>query len=315
MTRRPDRGIPLVHIIILNWNGLADTTACLESVKGITYPNYRVVIVDNGSSQDDGERLLEAFDDYIYLIRNRENLGFVGGCNVGIRHALAEGAAYVLLLNNDTIVEPDFLDKLVAAGLAHPTIGILGPKIYLGTDRRTLWSAGGWVDPITSFTFKNTQQEPYHFYAELVKAGYIMGAAILIRRNVIEKVGLLDERFFAYNEEIEYCVRARRAGFDSVLVTSSVIYHRPGSSSKHVSPLQHYYMARNSYLKMRAIFADKERRFFYGVVFVTMVNFIDMARAFRDEGWAGWPRAWAIVLGVWDALILHRFGKTKRYPH
>jgi GT2 family glycosyltransferase len=306
---------PLVTIIILNWNGIADTTACLNSLKKITYPNFRVIVVDNGSRDNEGARLKKLFGDSIEVVRNEDNLGYTGGNNVGIRRALDDGTDFVLLLNNDTTVEPDFLDRLVTAAEKHPTIGILGPKIYLDEGRRTLWSAGGWVDPITSFCHRNPQEEPYRFYAELVRTGYVIGAAMLIRREVLRKVGLLDERFFAYEEDIEYCVRARRAGFDSVLVTTSVAYHTPGSSVKNRLPLQPYYQTRNSYLRMRAIFADNRRRFLYGAVFTTMVNCINVMRAFRDEGWSGWPRVWAIVRGMCDALVLRRYGKTRRYPH
>ncbi len=306
---------PLVYTVILNWNGLADTTACLDSLKKVTYPDYRVVVVDNGSKDNEGLLLKEIFGNYVHLIQNAENLGFVGGNNIGIRHALDKRAHYVLLLNNDTTVEPDFLNRLVAAGETYPTIGILGPKVYLDRDRRMLWSAGGLIDYITSFTYKNTQAEPYNFYSEVVRVGYIIGAAMLIKREVIEKIGLLDERFFAYEEDIEYCVRAYRHNYDSALVTTSVVYHSPGSSTQAVPELPYYYQNRNSYLKMRAIFADNEHRIFYGTIFMMVVNLINMTRAFRDEGWAGWRRAWAAALGMWDALATRRFGKTKRFPH
>ena len=122
---------PKVSIIILNWNGLEDTIECLESLKKITHPNYEVIVVDNGSEGNDAQMLQERFGDYIHIIRNDKNYGFAGGANIGMRYVLNNSAAdYVLLLNNDTVVDPEFLTELVKVAEADPAIGITGGKIY-----------------------------------------------------------------------------------------------------------------------------------------------------------------------------------------
>ena len=140
---------PRVGIIILNWNGIADTVECLESVKKITYPKYDVVLVDNGSTGDDAEVLKEKYGDYIHLLCNSENLGFAGGVDVGLRYAMGTiHPAYFLLLNNDTVVAPDFLDELVKVAESDETIGIVGPRIYYYDYRgenNILWFAGGKI--------------------------------------------------------------------------------------------------------------------------------------------------------------------------
>ena len=122
---------PKVAIVILNWNGLADTLECLDSLQKIVYPNYVVVVIDNGSNGNDAEIIKKKFGDFVFVIEEEKNLGFAGGCNEGIRWALHSGAKYVLLLNNDTVVDPNFLIELVNVAQNDPQIGIVGPKVYL----------------------------------------------------------------------------------------------------------------------------------------------------------------------------------------
>ena len=116
---------PEVSIIILNWNGLEDTIECLESLKKITYPNYKLIIVDNGSEGNDVAVLRHRFGSYIHIIEKDKNYGFTEGNNIGMRYALKGEARYILLLNNDTIVDPDFLSNLIKVAAGDPKIGLL----------------------------------------------------------------------------------------------------------------------------------------------------------------------------------------------
>lgn len=153
---------PNVAIITLNWNGLADTVECLTLLQSVTYPDFKVYVVDNGSDHDEAGEIERGFGGFIGVVRNPENYGFAKGNNIGIAHALARGADYVLLLNNDTVVKPDFLDVLVDTAQAH-NAGIVGPKIlYYNSDE--ISAAGGTIhwfsrfiarhvtDPITAVT-------------------------------------------------------------------------------------------------------------------------------------------------------------------
>lgn len=245
--------MPRVTIIVLNWNGLADTLECLESLAGLDYPSYEVVVVDNGSTDGSVEAVRGRFPQ-VTLIENGENLGFTGGNNVGLRHALAGGADYALLLNNDTEVAPDFLHCLVEAMEADPLAGIAGPTIYYHERPDLVWSAGGAIDWRRGKTWMvglNTPEAGQ--LGDLPRqVDFVTGCALLVKRAVVEQVGMLDERFFAYYEEAEWCVRARRAGFRITHVPQARVWHKIPLDARDTSPSVHYYMTRNRLLFFKA---------------------------------------------------------------
>ena len=243
---------PRVAIIILNWNGLRDTIACLESLSRLDYPHYQVVVVDNGSTDGSVEAIQGRFPEAT-LIENGENLGFTGGNNVGLRYALTQGADYALLLNNDTEVAPDFLSRLVQAAEADPRIGVAGPTLYYYARPDLIWSAGGAIDWRHGQTRMVGLNEPEsgQFGTAPREVDFVTGCALLIKRAVMERVGLLDERFFAYYEEAEWCVRAQRAGFRVVNVPMAKVWHKIPLDARDHSPLVHYYMTRNRLLFLK----------------------------------------------------------------
>jgi GT2 family glycosyltransferase len=245
-------GFPQVVIVVLNWNGLADTLECLESLARLDYPAYEVVVVDNDSTDGSAEAIREQFPE-VTLIENRENLGFTGGNNVGLRYALARGTDYALLLNNDTKVAPDFLRHMVEASEADPTVGIAGPTIYYHERPDIIWSAGGVIDwrrGSTQMVGLNERDEGQLGQVPRT-VDFVTGCALLVRRAVLEQAGLLDERFFAYYEETEWCVRATRAGFKIVHVPLAHIWHKISPAAQADSPLVHYYMTRNRLLFLK----------------------------------------------------------------
>ena len=243
---------PRVAIIVLNWNGLSDTLDCLKSLAQLDYPNHRVVVVDNGSTDGSVSIIREQFPK-MTLIENSENMGYAGGNNVGLHHVMAQGEDYALLLNNDTVVDPGFARVLVDAAEAEPTVGIAGPTIYYHECPDVIWSAGGgidWQQGSTRMVGLNERDEG-QFGAEPRAVDFIAGCAMLVRRAVLEQAELLDERFFAYYEETEWCVRAARVGFQIVHVPLAHIWHKISPAAQADSPLVHYYMTRNRLLFLK----------------------------------------------------------------
>ena len=198
---------PLVYIILLNWNGWQDTVSCFESLQGLNYGNCRIVIVDNASTDNSVYHIREKYSD-LEVIENNTNLGFSGGCNVAIRRALEQGADYVWLLNNDTLVHQECLGAMVMCAQQDSDIGAVGSVIHRMDEPNTVeaWG-GGWVSVWTGRSGHLTSPQ------ELLELDYINGASLLIPRRTLESVGLLDERFFLYYDDCDYGLRfGRRVG-------------------------------------------------------------------------------------------------------
>lgn len=251
--------LPRVVIVILNWNGMQFTLDCLESLGGLDYPTVEVMVVDNGSADKSVSAIRERFPA-VTVLENGENLGFTGGNNVGLRYALAQGADYGLLLNNDTEVAPDFLRRLVNAAEADTCIGMAGPTIYYYEQPDVIWSAGGSIDwrrGSTRMVGVNERDEG-QMGTEPRTVDFVTGCAMLVRRSVMERVGLFDERFFAYYEETEWCVRAGRAGYKAVHVPLARIWHKISPSTRADSSMVHYYMTRNRLLFLKTTGAGPE---------------------------------------------------------
>jgi len=240
-----------VFVLILHYGEQEDTLECLKSLENLDYPDFEVLAIDN----DPGHRLGDLVFNYkITKITNAENLGFSGGNNAGIKYALEHGADYILLLNNDTVIKPDFLKILVEAGEKDEKIGVLGPLIYkLGTNE--LHFAGGkinWLytkaNHITNLEFKIRNSE---------FSDYITGACLLIKRKVVEKIGLMPEDYFLYFEDAQWCLKARRAGFFCKVVKEAKISHKVSKNTQEYSFSYIYYQYRNG-----LILAKKNAPFF-----------------------------------------------------
>lgn len=247
---------PKVSIILLNCNNEHFTIDCLQSLKHVTYPNIEPVVVDNGSKVESIQKLKSAFP-HTLLLENGKNLGFTGGNNVGVRYALDHGADYVMLLNNDTIVAPDMFDILVEVMENDKTIGITGPMIYFYDAPDVIWSVGGKIN------WNNGQTQMLGLYEEdkgqygLVpqQTDFVTGCALMVRRDVWEKAGLLDDNFFIYYEETEWCVRATtRTGCKIMYVPAAMMWHKIPLEARANSIGYYYYMTRN-----RLLFLHKSR--------------------------------------------------------
>ena len=226
---------PKVSIIVLNWNGWKDTIECLKSLNKITYSNYEIIIVDNGST-DESVKCLEKLKK-IKLILNKENLGFAEGNNVAIRRVLKENKSdFILLLNNDTVVEKNFLTKLVKTAQKEKKIGIVGPKIYYHDKRNVIQSAGSKINLYLG-KFPRVKSE------KNTAVDFVIGACLLIKTEVIRKIGLLDKRYFLLFEDTDWCFRAQKAGYLVLYVPNSTIWHKTSQSVKKISEV--YYYTRN----------------------------------------------------------------------
>ncbi|MCL0070509.1 glycosyltransferase family 2 protein [Dehalococcoidia bacterium] len=243
---------PKVSIIILNWNGLEDTIECLESLKKITYPNYEVIVVDNGSEGNDVEVLKERFGDYIHIIQNDKNYGFAAGNNIAIRWLLDNSQPdYFLLLNNDTVVAPEFLTELVKVAESDERIGFSGPKTYYYDFPNRIQSAGAKINMRWGrAALIGKKQIDVGQYDKERQVDYVSGCCLLIKHQVIEKVGLLDESYFCYWEENDWCLRGYKAGYKSIYVPKANIWHKIAASDRGKASAWHYF-AKNRFLFMR----------------------------------------------------------------
>lgn len=254
-----------VAIVILNWNGKKDTMECLKSLRKLHAKNYelKIIVVDNGST--DGSvadfKKVTGFDNF-KILENKENTGFAAGNNTGIKQALLDNADYIVLLNNDTVVKEDLIDKFLEAADRHKTAGILTPKIYFypgfeyHKDRytksergRVIWYAGGVID------WNNVYGSNYGVddtdigqYSKELEYDFATGACMFVKREVFEKVGLFDERYYLYLEDTEFSQRAKRSGFKIMFVPEAVLWHKVSQSSAIGGQLNDYFITRNRLL-------------------------------------------------------------------
>jgi GT2 family glycosyltransferase len=240
---------PSVVIIILNWDGLADTLACLGSLSHLDYPAHEILVVDNGSQDGSAVAIREAYPQ-IQVIETGENLGYVGGNNLGLEYACARNAAYALLLNNDTEVSADFLSKMVELAESDSKIGVVGPTIYYAEPGDMIWSAGGKLDWRSGLTLLDgMDQIDRGQYGEAPRpVDFVTGCALLVKIPVVKEVGKLDSRFFAYFEENEWCLRVTQAGYKIYHLPTAKIWHKISPDHREHSPQVYYYMTRNRLL-------------------------------------------------------------------
>lgn len=225
--------LPKVSIVLVNWNNIGDSMECLDSLGRCVYRNCDVTVVDNGSDGDDARLLRERYGDTIRIIENERNIGFAGGCNLGIRDALDTGADYVLLLNNDTVVPPHFLDELIGVVEGQRDVGIAGGKILCQEFPELIWSAGGTIDYRSGSTpVRGSGEIDDGRFDEEGEVDWICSCFMLVARDVWERVGLLDERFFFGWEDADLCVRASKSGYRILYVPGSVVWHKAFGESK-----------------------------------------------------------------------------------
>jgi GT2 family glycosyltransferase len=278
--------LPRVWLVILNWNGLQDTLECLESCEKLSYPNVQKLLVDNGSTDGSASVVRKRFPD-VEVIETGCNLGFAGGNNVGIRHALENGADFIWLLNNDTVVEPDALSALVAVMEGERTAGMVGSKIRYHDAQNRLWYAGACLDQHFPYRcgHRGLNEEDRGLYDDVGETGYVTGCSLLVRRELIEHIGLLDEGLFLYFEDTDWGARARLSGWKLLYAPCSLVLHKASASLGGMeSPRMSYYLARNLLYFVRKNYPGTLFRAFG---FDLMQNVVVMAKKGRMSA-AGW---------------------------
>jgi len=243
----PDR--PLVSVITVNYNQSKVTFDLLESLRKITYPNIEIIVVDNASPNDDADSIKISYPE-ITLIKSHKNLGFAGGNNLGIEKSTGH---YLLFINNDTVVPVDFLEPLVTFFQAHPDAGMVSPKIrYHHTPEMIQYAGYTEINPYTirnhSIGYKEIDNNQYDLDRP---TAFGHGAAMMVPRKVIEKVGMMPDIYFLYYEEIDWGWKIRKAGYQNYYVGHAMIFHKESISTGKNSPLKTYYMARNRILFTR----------------------------------------------------------------
>ncbi len=229
--------IPRVGVVILNWNGADDTIECLASLADSSYTDPEIIVLDNGSVDDSVPRIRAAFPE-VTLLCSPTNVGYAAGSNWGTRVALARGCQYVLLLNNDTVVEPDMIAKMVAAYQTVPDIAFLAAKECRYDDRHILHNIGLRWSPVQCNAYSLCAGQDEREYADLqpVQVDAVSGCAMMFSAEVPRRIGLLDEFFFAYHEDVDWCLRARDAGLRNYCLTDTRVFHKGRKSTQDSSP-------------------------------------------------------------------------------
>ncbi|UII77100.1 glycosyltransferase family 2 protein [Flagellimonas sp. HMM57] len=243
---------PLVSIITINYNESEVTLDLLQSIRELTYQNYEIIVVDNASPNDNPDSIKKKYPE-IHLIKSKENLGFAGGNNLGVKQAKGE---YLLFINNDTIVPKGFIEPLVQKLQDDETIGMVSPKIKFHWDPTLIQYAG--YTPMSHWTIRNNsigyhQKDNGDFDAE-GETQSIHGAAMMVPKSVVEKVGMMTEIYFLYYEEHDWAEMIKRAGYKIYYQPKSYILHKESVSTGKFSPLKTYYISRNRILFARRNF-------------------------------------------------------------
>jgi len=294
---------PKVTILLLNYNGWKDAIECLESVYKITYPNWEIILVDNGSEDGSVSKIkewaagqipveskffeydaegkqIENIEELFYdeetarvkvlkkekewdtllphqklsILRIEKNRGFTGGNNIGIEYILRERKTdYILLLSNDTVVDKEFLTELVKVAASDERIGIVGAVNYYYDKPEKVWFAGGkinfWNGKVHNIGVNEMHKGHYNMIKEV---DYVAGSCFLIKKEVIEKVGMLDHKYFTYWDDAEFCTRVKKAGYKVVYVSRAKIWHKISAVYSGIrNPIRTYYNTRNTFLFMK----------------------------------------------------------------
>lgn len=243
---------PAVCVIIITWNGREDTLACLETIYDQDYGKLDVIVVDNGSEDGTREALTRHFPQ-VQLVTLPENIGAVRGYNVGFRKALEADYPYLFLLNNDTLLAPDCISELVAEAESAPDIGLVMPKIYYAGEPTRIWSIGTRANPLNLEIVQLGQNElDEGQWDEPLDIDDAPFCAVLMKRKMMDEVGLPDEIFYFYYEDMDYCLRARRHGYRLRMAPAATMWHKVSrSSGGSDTPRERYWMARSSVLYFR----------------------------------------------------------------
>jgi GT2 family glycosyltransferase len=296
----------LLSIVVLTWNNFADTAECLHSLRKLNYLRYNVVLVDNGSTDGSIERLQSVFQE-VKIIKNGENLGYAGGNNIGIEYALSKGVDYVLLLNNDTIVDVNLATELVQASHETKNLGIFGCVNYYYDDRKKVQFSGGIFNWKTGDIIDTTRHKIDKGQFQLLKeVDTVAGSCLFFPTTVIKTVGLLDNRYFLTFEESDLCCRVKKAGYKVYTYMGAGIWHKvsvSGQAQKEGLNILKYYAVRNRFLFLTK---NSPKRYLpVSLTYHIARTVVHISKELRKGNMA---QAKLLLFGLIDG-ILCRFGK------
>lgn len=256
----------ILYIVILNYNNTDDTIECLNSVSNIKNVNTKIVLIDNGSDQECVKQLEKSLNDKVVFIKNSKNIGYAAGNNVGIKYAIAQGANYIAILNNDVIVNEHSFDDCINILTNNSTVGIVGPAI-LNYKSDILQSAGAKIDFLRLSTKLNGRNTKYIRQDKQIECDYIGGACLVFTPHLIDYIGYLPEMYFLFWEETEWCVSAKRHGLKVICTLNSSVEHKGSSTINKIKGISGYYMERN-----KVIFSRRNNNMFlFSVSFVVLI--------------------------------------------
>ena len=290
-------------IILLNYNGADDTIECIESIKKSIYKNYEIIVVDNCST-DESVSVLEEYRQktpFIFL-QSESNNGFSAGNNIGIVKAQEQNFDYIMLLNNDTLVTPDFLQELLNAYERVDKGSVLSGTIMYAYEREKIWYAGGSYSEWTAKARHLRMNETVDAIpTEIEEVNFISGCEVLIPIGDIKKVGLMDEDYFLYTEDLDYSIRIKKAGIKMYYVPKSVIYHKVSSSTNKISKMVSYYSVRNKRILIKKHFSFPRKP-----VAILYTNLQSVHRMIKKR------LSFKPAFFGWVDYYKHRFGKSDR---
>lgn len=295
---------PLIVSVVLNWNNFEDTAECLNSLAEIEYKNHEVLVVDNHSTDDSPERIRDKFP-WIHFHRTDHNGGYAYGNNAGIEEALDLGAAYVFVLNNDTTIAPNTVGNLVAVLEDEDEAGIAAPMIYYYDQPNMIQACGSGIDVWKANTrARGHLEQDTGQFDERTRVEHANGAAMMIDRAVFDKIGLFDEDYGYYTEDLDFSYRATEAGFEIVAVPDATVRHKVSASTGSQSPFVSYYTVRS-----KLIFARKHVGVYQLVPFTLYYAYFVLWRVAGHLLYGHQKTAAAILLGVYHGIL----GRTDVY--
>ncbi len=303
----PDKIEPNVIVIVLNWNAFEDTYHCIKSLQKIKYKNFSVILVDNNSSDGSYERLKNEFTD-IDVLQSGRNGGYAYGNNYGTKVALQRGADYVIYLNNDTEVEPNFLDQIVEVFKNYENAGIVSSKILYMHNRESIYCAGGKFNKfICAGKNKFQGQEAFNHANEITEIDFAEGCCMSIKREVFKTIGFINEEYFMYFEDIDYSIRAAKK-FKIYYTPYSILYHKTGAGLTWTdfSAFYYYYFTRNR------INFYKQFSFpwqVYSIVYSTSISILKTFVIYSSDKTKELKKKNTKVKAIWRGLIDGIIGK------
>lgn len=249
-----------VAIILINYNGLEDTLECIKSIELSNYKNYKVIVVDNNSKKDEGKIIKENCKQ-VKVINSKDNLGFSGGNNLGIKYAIDNHFDKILLLNNDTIIDSDMIENLLKYSNAST---IVAPKMYYYSDKNVIWYGGGYISKLTGNAYHYQMNCEDQNDKDIKECTFATGCCMMIDSKIIQKYGYLSEEYFMYCEDTDYCLRLLKNNINIIYNPKAVLWHKISKSTGgKLSPFSAYYMTRN-----RLIYIKKFKNYFYPTAYI-----------------------------------------------